>query len=245
MPKNKDISRLTKLYLSYHLNKMTLILLGIVLFIWGIVLVLNTGVPLEMGKYVIASKNYHINYLEQSIFFLQIIDGVLVAFLVGAELSSFSLFDPMFVPNVSRIKIILCKLLANFILLISILAFQIILLYFIGVLAFPSFIMNWKDLALIFYIALPMIELLLLGELLSILMNSYFIPILIFILHILSVILLRKEELRQNLCVYLPQIELRGNQILFNGNLLIYSGICLLLILGIILIFQKKDISNA
>ncbi|MCM1130566.1 MAG: hypothetical protein NC087_07505 [Anaeroplasma bactoclasticum] len=244
MAKNKDFSRLTKLYLSYHLNKMTLILLGIVLLLWTVVLILNAGIPLEMESYVVSSKNYHLSYLEQSLFFLEIIDGVFVAFLVGAELSSFSLFDPMFVPNISRIKIILCKLLANIILLIFILAFQIILLFFIGVLSYPSFMIGYKDLLLIFYMALPMIELLLLGELLSILINSYFIPILIFILHILVVILFRKEEIRQNLYIYLPQIEIIGNQITLNGNLLIYSGICLLLLIGIILIFQKKDIKS-
>ncbi|MDE6408138.1 MAG: hypothetical protein K2K50_05995, partial [Anaeroplasmataceae bacterium] len=152
MQKNRNISRLIKLYLSYHMNKVTFIVFGIVLGIWTIVLLLNTGFPLEMENYVGAPRHYHMNYLEQSIFFLEIIDGVFVAFLVGAELSTLALFDPMFVPNTSRIKIILCKLLANLIILITILIFQIILLYFVGVIVFPSFVIDFADLILILYI---------------------------------------------------------------------------------------------
>ncbi|MDE6241475.1 MAG: hypothetical protein K2M08_03515 [Anaeroplasmataceae bacterium] len=244
MSKKSSIAKLTRLYLSYHLNKVTFIVFGIVLLIWSIVLLLNTGLPLEMDKYVSASAQYHLNYLEQSIFFLEIIDGVLVAFLVGAELSTLALFDPMFVPNTSRIKIIICKLLANFIILITILVFQILLLDLIGVLVFPGFVIKYTDLVLILYIALPMIELLLFGEFLAILINSYFIPILIFILHILSVMLLRIDKLQPTLSIFLPKIEFVSSRPILNGNLLIYSGICLLLGIGIAIQFQKKDISN-
>lgn len=245
MQKNKNTMRLIKLYLSYHLNKLTLIIFGIVLVIWSIVLILNTGLPLEMEKYIVASKAFHLNYLEQSLFFLEIIDGVLVAFLVGAELSSLALFDPMFVPNTSRIKIILSKLVANFIILFIILFFQILMLYLIGILAFPNFIIKVYDLALILYFALPMIELLLLGEFLSILINSYFIPILIFIIHILFLILLKIENLKNILCIFLPKVEILGNEFTLHGNYIVYSGICLLLVLGIALLFQKKDICNS
>ncbi|MDE6656922.1 MAG: hypothetical protein K2J85_08015 [Anaeroplasmataceae bacterium] len=245
MRRNKDISRLTKLYLSYHLNKVTFILFGIVLLIWGIVLLLNAGLPLEMEKYVVAPKSYHISYLDQSIFFLEMIDGVLIAFLVGAELSTLSLFDPMFVPNTSRIKIIFCKLLANSIIFMTLLIFQILLLYFVGVIVYPSFIMELNDLLLIAYIALPMIELLLFGEFLSILINSYFIPILIFILHILSIMLFKMDKIQEKLSIFLPQVQLSGNEIILNGNIVISCGICLLLGIGIVLLFQKKDIRNS
>ncbi|MDE5545955.1 MAG: hypothetical protein K2M84_05970 [Anaeroplasmataceae bacterium] len=244
MRKNSGISRLTKLYLSYHLNKVTFIVFGIVLFIWCLVLLLNTGLPLEMDKYVTAPSQYHLNYLEQSLFFLEIIDGVLVAFLVGAELSTLALFDPMFVPNTSRIKIIICKLLANFIILMGIVIFQILLMDLIGVSIFPSFVIKYTDLLLILYFALPMIELLLFGELLAILINSYFIPILIFIIHILSVILFRVDKWKTTLSLFLPKIEFISSQPILNGNLFIYSGICIVLGLGVALLFQKKDISN-
>lgn len=243
--KNKgDISRLIKLYLSYHLNKVVLILLCIVLGIWGIVLLMNSGYPLEMDSYIVQPKVYHSIYLEQSIFFLQIIDGVIVAFLVGSELSSLALFDPMFVPNVSRIKIICAKLLANLIILFTMLSLQILIMYFLGIVLFPSFTVDFSYLKVILYIGLSLIELLLAGEFISILLNTYFIPILIFILHILTMILLKNETISKYLLYFIPRIDVKGTSIYLVGNLILYAGICLVFLLGIVLVFQKKDISN-
>lgn len=245
MLKNKDFKRLSMLYLSYHLNKTTIIVLAIVLAIWGLVLYINTGFPLEMESYLAAPKSFHTNYLEQSIFFLELIDGVLVSFLVGAELSTLSLFDPMFVTNVSRIKIIFCKILANGIILVTLLFFQISMLYFIGLIAFPNYTIQIYDLLLVGYVALPMIELLLVGEFLSILIHSYFIPILIFILHILTIFLFKIDELSQVLSLFIPSIEFSCQQFVLKGNLFMYCGICVLLGIFTALLFQKKDISNA
>ncbi|MDE6660737.1 MAG: hypothetical protein K2J93_02795 [Anaeroplasmataceae bacterium] len=245
MKKGSSIRRLTQLYLSYHLNKMTFIVLGIVLLIWCVVLLLNTGLPIEKDQYLIESNYFHINYLEQSIFFLEIIDGVIIAFLIGAELSTLALFDPMFVPNTSRIKIILAKLIANITLLMCMLILQIIFLFFIGVVVFPNFTVNYSDLLLILYCALPMIELLLLGELLAILINSYFIPILIFIVYILCQILFKINKIKIVLSIFLPKVEFGGRTFHLEGNLVIYFGICFVLGIGIALLFQKKDISNS
>ncbi|MDE7213412.1 MAG: hypothetical protein K2N42_02415 [Anaeroplasmataceae bacterium] len=245
MRKGNSLKRLTQLYLSYHLNKVTFIVLGIVLFIWCGVLLINTGIPLEKEKYLVEASYYHINYLEQSLFFLEMIDGVLVAFLVGTELSTLALFDPMFVPNTSRIKIIIAKLIANMILLITILILQILLLYLIGVIVFPCFTVDYKDLFLIPYCLLPMLELLLVGEFLAILINSYFIPILIFILHILFQILYKIDKVKKVLAIFLPKVEILGKSFQLTGNLAVYFGICFLLGIGIALLFQKKDICNS
>lgn len=241
----KEYLRLIKLYLAYHFNRVTFIILGIVLLIWSIVLIINANLPLEMDNYVIAPNSFHNNYLEQSIFFLTIIDGVFVSFLVGIELSSLSLFDPMFVPNTNRNRIVLCKLLVNFIILFIIVAFQVLLLFLVGVLAFPNFVINLNDCLLIFKLLLPLIELLLIGEVLSILLNSYFIPILIFIIHILTIIISRVDKISNVIVMFLPQIKLIKGENILLFNPLVYSSLCLCLFVIITLIFQKKDISNA
>lgn len=241
--KSRSILKLIRLYLAYHCNKMTFLILGIVLFLWVIVAFLNTGIPLEMDKYIADPNLYHSFFLEQSIFFLQLIDGVVVAFLVGTEISSLSLFDPMLVPNVSRIKIICSKLLANLIILLMILTFQVSLLELVGVIVFPKYA-SPLHFQLILYLSLPLLELLLLGEFVSILMESYFIPILLFVIHILSSILLKTEKISEILSILIPKTEILHTQIILNGNIVIFSGVCALLILCIALVFQKKDISN-
>ncbi|MDE7162242.1 MAG: hypothetical protein K2N65_05750 [Anaeroplasmataceae bacterium] len=244
MKKSRNLLQMVRLYLAYHLNKTALIVLGLVFFLWAIVLLINTGYPLDMENYILVPKIYHTTYLEQSIFFLEIIDGVVVAFLVGAELSSLSLFDPMLVPNVSRIKIILAKLLANLGITLGIVTFQILLLELIGLLIFPKYVIHLSDFFLIIYTLLPMLELLLLGECISIVLSTYFIPILIFIVHILCTSLKKVENISEILNLFLPKIEITATHIALIGNMSIYFSVCIGLILGIALLFQKKDISN-
>ncbi|MDE7264438.1 MAG: hypothetical protein K2N64_07240 [Anaeroplasmataceae bacterium] len=246
MKKNKErsILNLNTLYLAYHLNKVVFFLFGIILILWGIVLFLNTGYPIQMDSYVVSFKSYHNFYFEQSIFFLQLIDGVLVAFLVGSELSSLDLFDPMFVPNVSRNKIIISKILANSILLVIMQIFQSLLLFLIACIVFPYYSFKFNDLALIAYIFLPQLELFLAGEFISMIFHTYFIPILIFILHIIFILLSKIEKVYPILALFIPQIQFTAEQFYLEGNLWIYLEICILFIGGMFLLFQKKDISN-
>ncbi len=243
MKKIKELLRLIKLYLAYHMNKITFIILGIVLLIWCFVLIINANIPLEMDNYILSPNLYHNNYLEQSIFFLSIIDGVFVSFLIGIELSSISLFDPMFVPYTKRNKIVFSKIFVNFIILFIIITFQILLLFLIGVLVFPDYSINNKEFLLIFKILLPLIELLLIGEALSVIFNSYFISILIFIIHILTIIISKVEKVSNILSLIIPQIKLINGESILIFDPLIYTSLCLFLFICITLLFQKKDIS--
>ncbi len=88
-----------------------------------------------------------------------------------------------------------------------------------------------------------MIELLLLGEFISLVFNSYFISILIFILGIVINILLKVEAISEILPYFIPKIIVQSKEIILLGNIPIYLGICFLLVLASILMFQKKDIS--
>ncbi|MDE6584812.1 MAG: hypothetical protein K2K15_05360, partial [Anaeroplasmataceae bacterium] len=167
---------------------------------------------------------------------------VLVAFLVGAEINSFATFDPMLVPSVSRQKIILSKLLANILILFIILCFEVLILYLVGVGVYANFIATEKDFLLIFYLLMPTIELLLIGEGLAILMNTYFISILIFFIHVLLVSLSRVNGIKESLTLFFPQLTFSASTIQINFQPMLYFSFCSVLLLGIILLFQRKDI---
>ena len=229
MKKNKSLYTLFRLYLSYHLNKTFLIIFALLLVLWCFVLILNTGYPLEEEIYSIEATSYHFNYKEQSIFFLQIIDSVLISLLIGNEIHSLALFDSMFVPNTSRIRLIIVKILVNLFILALLLIWQIFFLELIGLLIFPKFIVTIESFKLILYVLLPMIELLLLGEFISLVFNSYF--------------LLKVEAISKTLYYFIPKIIVQTKEIIIIGNIPIYLGICFLLVLASILMFQKKDIS--
>ncbi len=241
--KKNSCSKLISLYLSFHLNKVVLLLFGIVLILWIMVLIVNTGYPFTMKDYLAAPTAFHQYYLSQSIFFMEIINGAIVSFLVGAELNSISLFDAMFVANMKRRKIVFAKLTANLILIGWIVLYEVLIMLLVGVIIFSNFKLDLNYLLLLPYALLPLIELLLLGECISLLFNSYFIPILIFIVDLICIILIHQTKSIGVLSNYLPVIAIKEAQISLEWNISLYSAICLVLLLGILLIFQRKDIN--
>ncbi len=242
MKKNND-SQLIRLYLSFHLNKVVFLLFGIVLILWIMVLIINTGYPFELKDYLAAPTSFHQHYFSQSIFFMEIINGAIVSFLVGAELNSISLFDAMFVANMKRRKIVFAKLTANLILIGWIVLYEVLIMFLVGVIAFSNFKLELNYLLLLPYALLPLIELLLLGECISLLFNSYFIPILIFIVDLICIILIHQTDSITILSNYLPVIAIKEAQFDLQWNISLYSAICMVLLLGILLIFQRKDIN--
>lgn len=242
MKKNNYI-QLIRLYLSFHLNKVVFLLFGIVLVLWIIVLIINTGYPFEMMDYLAAPISFHQYYFSQSIFFMEIINGAIISFLVGAELNSVSLFDAMFVANMKRRKIVFAKLTANLILIGWIVLYEVLIMFLVGVISFSNFKIELNYLLLLPYALLPLIELLLLGECISLLFNSYFIPILIFIVDLICIILIHQTDSITILSNYLPVIAIKESQFGLQWNAVLYSAICMVLLLGILLIFQRKDIN--
>lgn len=113
----KQKPKLLRLYLSYHFNKVFCILLGFIFILWIGILLLNANVPLQIDDYILNVDRYHKYYYDQSFFFLNMINGVVVAFLVGIEVTTESKFDTLFVSYISRPKIVLTRILSNFILL--------------------------------------------------------------------------------------------------------------------------------
>lgn len=242
MKKNNG-SQLIRLYLSFHLNKVVFLLFGIVLILWIMVLIINTGYPFERKDYLASPTSFHQHYISQSIFFMEIINGAIVSFLVGAELNSISLFDAMFVANMKRRKIVFAKLSANLILIGWIVLYEVLIMFLVGVIAFSNFKLDLSYLLLLPYALLPLIELLLLGECISLLFNSYFIPILIFIVDLICIILIHQTDSSAILSNYLPVIAVKEAQFNLQWNISLYSAICMVLLLGILLIFQRKDIN--
>lgn len=240
----REVSRLIKLYLSFHLNKVVVILLGLALIIWIGVLILEVGLPIDQEDYLKYSSSYHKNYYTQCIFFMQILNGVFVAFFVGTEMNTMAGFDPMFVSKVSRVKIVLAKIMSNFLLLIWLILFEVMTLYLVGILFYDHLEFKPMDLYLIGFVLLPSFELLLFGEVLAIVFNNYFIPILIFMIDLISKIAIQTTGNTKVISSYIPQIIVKNGQIDLLWNPVLFFGICLLLFLCNLLLFQKKDIST-
>lgn len=242
--KNRN-PKLLRLYLSYHFNKIFCILLAIIFILWIGILLLNTNIPFKMDDYIKNPNSYHQYYYQQSFFFLNMINGVVVAFLVGIEVTTESKFDVLFVSYIPRPRIVLIRIVSNLILLIVIVTYEIILMNVVGTFVFPNFTYNINELLLIPYSLIRLVILLLIGELITMILANYFIPVLIFIVHLVFTILLQNEEVYNIFINFIPQVKfIDVISPILEGNIIIYICLIGFIIMLIFLIYQKKDINN-
>lgn len=241
----KQKPKLLKLYLSFHFNKIFCILLSIIFILWIVILLLNANIPLKLDDYIVNVERYHRYYYEQSFFFLNMINGVVVAFLVGIEVTTESKFDTLFVSHISRPKIVITRIISNMILLLFIVSYEIILMNVVGTFVFPNFTYDINELLLIPYSMIPLVMLLIIGEFITLILSNYFIPVLIFIIHLVFIILMQNEEVYNIGKMFIPQINfIDVIKPILDGNLLLYFGMIGVFIMLIFLIYQKKDIKQ-
>lgn len=240
--KNKKKIKLLNLYLAYHFNKVSLLIFVISLILLSIVFLLNSGFPLENIDYLKNYAGYHQHYFEQSVFFMQIINGVIIAFLIGLEVNSTSSFDTMFVASKSRFSVIISRIISILIIIIIFITFEILLLNLIAVIVFNYYTFDFKSLFLIFYLFFQGLEVLLISEFIGLIFDSYFISILSFIFNFLIIILSRNMEIKEVLFNYFPIVYYENELPYVLTNISIYFGICFILLVGIILFYQKKDL---
>ena len=113
----------------------------------------------------------------------------------------------------------------------------------VGTFIFPNFTYDIRELLLIPYSLIPLVMLLVVGELITLVLSNYFIPVLIFILHLAFIILMQNENIYEYGKMIVPQINfIDVIHPILDGNMLLYFGILGVLIMLIFLIYQKKDI---
>lgn len=243
--KKNNLFCIIRLYLSFHLNKLLGIIFFIIMILWILILVLSSGFPISTLEYIMDKHSFHSQYLEDSLFFLQIMNGAFLAFLIGSEANSISCFDSMFVAHTERKKIVFAKIITNAFLCLIILFLEILFLFGIAILVFPSFICKISDFLLVGYLFLSYIELILIGEILSILFNTFFISFLIFILHLVMHLISKINKLHNFICYLTPKIKIiHPHQFQLDWNIGVYLCICFLLVLLILILYQKKDINT-
>lgn len=241
----KRKSKLINLYLAYHLNKTFIILLIVIAIFLLCVIIINLGLPINKIDYDNNYLKYHINYIRETIYVINLLNSVIISFLISNELNSISTFDPMFVSNIKRNKILFSKIITNMILCLIIIFFEIILVYLFGVLFYPKFIIKKTIFFLIIYQILYCIELILIGEILIIIFNNNFISILIFLISMIVFILSEISNTKDYISLGIPILTIEDKENYFvNWNPIFYIGINLSIYLLLSILYQKKDINN-
>lgn len=241
--KKNNLIKVLKLYFSYHINYLSIITLSVVLLIWVIVLLLNSMFSASDFEYQLNSLAIENNYFKQSIFFMQIINTVLVSFVVSSQISNIYQFDSMFVTNVKRSTIVYGKLIINSIILFIVIIFEILLMFFIASISFSKYIFEINSLILIIYIFIPLFEFILFSQLLLVILPSHFISVLIFIISILLTILNQNSELKEQIYLIFPYLDFQGiNDFKLKINIYTYVLISSIFLTINNIIFEKRDL---
>ena len=92
---------------------------------------------------------------------------------------------------------------------------------------------------------IPLIMLLIIGELITLIINNYFIPVLIFIIHLAFTILMQNPDIYNIGKMFIPQVKFIDIiSPVIDGNLVLYFSVIFMLTMFIFLIYQKKDIKK-
>ena len=103
--KECSIIDLSTLYLSYIFNKITLIifLVAIIFIVLALLFLANPNLDLE--EYILNPSSFHQNYFVQSLFILEIFNGIIIQTLVILLSIQSNSFDALFIGRMKRIRI--------------------------------------------------------------------------------------------------------------------------------------------
>ena len=94
-------------------------------------------------------------------------------------------------------------------------------------------------------IVISLVILLVVGELITLILANYFIPVLIFIIHLVFIILMQNDDVYEIGKMFIPQINfIDVIKPVLDGNIILYFGVISLFVMLIFIVYQKKDIKE-
>ena len=231
------------LYLNFILNKKTIIAILLSLSFLALSLFYISRIDDE-AIYLANLLNYHQSYFNLSLLIINILNGILISFLV-INLSINSLnFDILFISYVKRYKLSLIKLITIFIILFIILCFEFGIMALISLINFKCYKLSNETILSFFYNYISIIFEALISIGLTEIFNVIITPLFILFLFLVIRILMNNyQKLKDLFFDYIPYIIYNSKKNIFEfGNSLISVIIILALIILYIQIYSIKDI---
>lgn len=239
----KSRPKIFRLYLCFYFSKRTFFLLFFLFLLWALIAFLNTGFPYPKSDYIHSPDDFHQTYLKESLFYLKIIDGGVVCFLLGRDRKKEEAFDSMFLTQTTRGQILFAKLSAKCGFLFLLLAYEGLILLGIGLLCYPKWLPGISFFQTGYYLFCYLLEFLLLGHILSLFFDHSFLPIFCFFLYFVLLILSEHESVKEILSVFLPIFTSEEHEKTIGlSKRIIHWTVCLDLWLISWSVFQKKEI---
>lgn len=240
MKRKTNILSLLKLYFNYCFNIKSIIILVVSLLIMSLTVFLLCNYSESKEYYLINYESIHLNYLNQSILIVEIINSFIIACLVNQITVSQASFDSLFVSYIDRIKISLIKIIAIFLLIILNIVVEVLIISLIGYFEYPYYKSNSIGLSTLLYLIQSNLLQISIAFFVSILINNNFSMIISFIIFIAIIFL--KTNLESKIDIFdkivpIYDMSLSNFQIPYFG----YLATILFLVL-FILMYKVKNI---
>ncbi len=241
--KKYKLNSLISLYISYIFQKGTIIVFLISLILMVLFLILISNPWISNTTYLLSSTDIHKSYLEQGIFIIQVFNSVIVATMVIQLFINSSSFDTLFISYVKRKNIVFMKLISILIILLLIILFEIIILYLIPTIRFSLFKIDINDLIIIPYLLLSLLFELSISIILSVSIQSIFIPMSVLFISVILKAISSIKKLKEILSYFIPIIYIDNMNPTIELKTVVVSVVIIMaaIIIGI-KIYECKDI---
>ena len=232
------------MYINYIFNKTTLIILGIsIALMVGALIVISTP-SMDKTVYLMNYKEIHNNYFRLGVFVIELFNSVIITTIVITVIINSISFDSLFISDNPRYIICISKLLAILAIMTVISLFEVFIIYLIPLIHYPLYKMELNDYMLLFYLLIIDFFEISISVLLTTIIGSIFIPMgVLFIFTVLKVITQSMVTLKKVLNVFIPMIDVSGGIVIFDGYLVGFIWIILLIFLYFS-VYNIKDLKQ-
>lgn len=241
--KEHSLIKLIELYINYIFNRTTIIVLLISFILMILFLFVISDVKLDLSLYQQMPLEIHNNYFKQAIFILSLFNGVINTSIVITLSTNSEMFDRLFISYTTRKKICIAKLFAYLISIVLVILIEALILYFIPLMMYPSFIIDINIVFLLLYLLLQVILECVISMVLVTMVSNIFIPMIVmFIFTVFRIICNNFSIVLESMSLYFPVIEVENGKCMMNSVAFIPMYIVFFIIFYI-LIYEIKDLS--
>ena len=241
--KKTNLLSLCNLYLSFILQKSTIIILLIILIILGISLYFVSNPNFIISDYLKSKNDFHEAYFSLSIFIVQILNSIIIVSLCYNICIKSPSFDIIFISYNSRKKISIAKIIPSIFILFTLLLIEMIIIISIPLFFYPSFKISINLLLSFIYLYIIMLLEFFISITLTTLISIIFTPMAILFIEITIKILFNNiEAFKNNLKDFIPYLsyDKEFNLLKINSPVIIVLWI----VLGMLLYIQIYSIKE-
>ncbi len=240
---------LIEMYSSFYLNKTSLIIFGLSIILLMIIFLTSIESNISRKMYEINYESIINAYFNECFFAATLIIAIFSIFLGSMEgITQVSKFDAMFVGNNNRFDILLAKIIAFIIIDYIFISIVFLILFLIPTIKFDYFTFKLEYLKILINIIIWSNFILFISMIISLLIQNYFSPLLVFIYYFLMKLMSdsSNKRIKNYVNAIFPQIYLNQNlSINFTFGTFYVINLIIIMIIVLNIIYSRKNLKNS